>query len=89
MYPPAHLSLKNSFSKQYITQEISAHPLEEFRNVSADSVNEEKFSEQLPIPEELLPPISASTYVFCRVDYLQAELWSYQDFVTGKARYWY
>ena len=68
------------------------HPLEEFRDISVHSVDEEtlpKHPLHLPLSTELLPPISAQTYVYCEEEDLEAKFWSYEDFVKESARKWY
>ena len=69
--------------------EVSVHPLEEFQDISAHLVNEERLPEHpppLPLPSELLAPLSARTYIFCNENDLKAELWSFKNFVMENVR---
>ena len=78
--------------KEYVKQEVSVHPLEEFQDISVHSVNKDTVSKRLPplpLPEELLMPLLVQTYIFCHENGLEAELWSYEDFVKENARKWY
>ena len=79
----------NSFVKLYEMVQVSVHPLEDFQDISAHPINEEKLSERpppLPLPAKLLAPLSAQTYIFCDEDELKAELWSFKNFVTENTR---
>jgi hypothetical protein len=82
----------DSLIKEYSKKEVSVHPLEEFSDITAHSVDEEAVPDNvpsLPLPDELLAPLSAKTYVYCDENDLKAELWSYEDFVRENARNWY
>jgi len=79
--------------KEYDREEVSVHPLEDFRDISAaQSVDEETLPEHapsLPLPKKLRSPSLAQTYIYRDEKDLQAKLWSYEDFVRENARKWY
>jgi len=88
--------LDNFEGDEYARKEVSVHPLQEFRDISAHSVDDETVLPEHASPiiaEDLselpLSPSSAETYVYCDENDLQAELWSYEDFVRENARNWY
>jgi hypothetical protein len=74
--------LDNFEGDQYVRRQVSVHPLEEFQPITAHSTRPQR-------PDQLLSPLTAQTYIFCDVDDLQADLWSYEDFLRDHARKWY
>lgn len=75
-------ALDNFEGDQYVRRQVSVHPLEEFQPITAHSTRPQR-------PDQLLSPLTAQTYIFCDVDDLQADLWSYEDFLRDHARKWY
>ncbi|KAF9533824.1 hypothetical protein CPB83DRAFT_844578 [Crepidotus variabilis] len=77
---------------EYLRQEIQAHPLTEFRDITAHTVDESSLPQHpppLPPRDDLPPPIPAETYIYVCDKDLEAELWSYEDFVRQNAWKWY
>jgi hypothetical protein len=61
---------------------LSEHPFDE------ESVLTKK-PPPLPSPAEMAPGLDAETYVYKTFQNLEAELWSFGDFVKNSARKWY
>ncbi|KAG7451186.1 uncharacterized protein BT62DRAFT_990816 [Guyanagaster necrorhizus] len=80
---------------EYTREPIPVHPLEDTINLSEYSVsNDDKYLvPNLPAPlppiEELAEAIPAETYIYRDTNNLDAELWSFADFVRFNAWKWY
>lgn len=61
------------------------YPLGEFGDISAHAMNEDTSHLPNPLPD----PTPAETYVFRDETDLEAQLWSYGDFVKYNAWKWY
>jgi len=71
---------------------IQAHPLDEFKDISAHSINEQTLPAHPPplaSASEMLPLVAAETYTYRDEQDLSDELWSYEEFVRQNAWKWY
>jgi len=87
-----HGSIELKSLKEYQRLRIEVHPLEGFKDISAHAVNEntlQTHAPPLPSPTELSRSTEAETYVYCDVTNLEAQLWSYEEFVEQNAWKWY
>ncbi|KAL1744470.1 hypothetical protein HDZ31DRAFT_38597 [Schizophyllum fasciatum] len=80
--------------EEYIRQELSVHPLTAFAPVRSDGEisGELNTIPSMPphLPDSLAEPVLAHTYVWLvDISRLEAELWSYADFVKHNAWKWY
>ncbi|KDR76275.1 hypothetical protein GALMADRAFT_67824 [Galerina marginata CBS 339.88] len=78
---------------EYIREKVEVHPLGPFSEVSTHSIDENALVPEHPPPlpdsSNLLHAIEAETYVYINEDNLNAELWSFDDFVKNNAWKWY
>lgn len=64
-------------------------PLGEYK-LSADmSTTEDTNLYTTELPDPLNPPVNATTYIYHDIHGLEADIWSFQDFVRYKADAWY
>jgi len=73
--------------KEYSRERVLVHPLESPTSLPKSSILTEK-SVAPPAPSKLATPVKAQTYVYCDVSNLDAELWSFDDFVKDNAWKW-
>ncbi|TRM64714.1 hypothetical protein BD626DRAFT_489686 [Schizophyllum amplum] len=80
---------------EYTREQLPVHPLSPFTSVQRDgeieSAGDTRVIPSTPpdLPETLAEPALAHTYVWLDVSRLEAELWSYADFVKHNAWKWY
>jgi len=79
---------------EYTRRNILVHPLGSFIDVAAYTISDDKSlvpasPPPLPPASELLPAVQAQTYIYNNLDYLEAHLWSFDDFVRKNAWKWY
>jgi len=91
-----HLSLFQVTSsihpQEYIREKEFVHPLEDFIDLSNYMVSDEQSlipTAPPPLPEKLAPPVEVDTYVYRDISFLEAELWSFDDFVKHNGWKWY
>ena len=72
---------------------VSAHQLGALVKLSEHPSDEETLIKTKPPPlpalVDLEPAVDAETYVYKNFENLDAELWSFEDFVKNNARKWY
>ncbi|PBL03483.1 hypothetical protein ARMGADRAFT_1004219 [Armillaria gallica] len=80
---------------EYTRGPVPVHPLEDTINLYEYSVSKDD-KHLVPNPPALLPPVEelaeaipAETYIYRDVNKLDAELWSFGEFVRLNARKWY
>ncbi|KIY49222.1 hypothetical protein FISHEDRAFT_40992 [Fistulina hepatica ATCC 64428] len=81
---------------EYDRQEVEVHPLGAFITITeAITAIETEAKPSLlpstppPMPADLAPAVKADAYIFKQVEWLEAETWSYEDFVKNRAKHWY
>ncbi|KAJ3506641.1 hypothetical protein NLJ89_g6760 [Agrocybe chaxingu] len=77
---------------EYSRESIPAHPLDSLHDISAYALKQGSLPAHpppLPPTSELLPPIPAHTYIYRDEKNLEAQLWSYEDFVEKNAWKWH
>ncbi|KAL1697146.1 hypothetical protein GGG16DRAFT_42380 [Schizophyllum commune] len=80
---------------EYIRQELPVHPLTTFATVRGDGeISGSDAYAAIPstpphLPDTLAEPVLAQVYVWLDISRLEAELWSYEDFVKHNAHKWY
>ncbi|KAF9485203.1 hypothetical protein BDN70DRAFT_679573 [Pholiota conissans] len=79
---------------EYTREPVEAHPLEPFVDLSSHPDDDQDLipSHPPPLPEtfESSASIHAETYIYLDEKALEAELWSFEDFVkSDRARKWY
>ncbi|KAF8962793.1 hypothetical protein BDZ97DRAFT_1662492 [Flammula alnicola] len=78
---------------EYIREKLQAHPLGSFTDISAHAMDEETLvpahPPPLPVPSDLSNTIEAETYIYVHEINLEAELWSFEDFVKNNAWKWF
>lgn len=85
---PFAVSMTDEALQGYVRQRIEVYPFNEFRDISANALSGDTLSPR-PLPNPLVDPISAETYVYRDEADLEAQLWSYGDFVKYNAWKWY
>ncbi|CAA7267028.1 unnamed protein product [Cyclocybe aegerita] len=77
---------------EYTRESVPAHPLDSLRDISAYALEQGSLPAHpppLPATFELLPAIPAQTYIYRDEKNLEAQLWSYEDFVKKNAWKWH
>jgi hypothetical protein len=76
--------------KEYRLERVSVHPLDSFTSLSKWSmVTEHSIATAIPPSSSDLPtPVEAQTYIYGNISGLNAELWSFDDFVKHNAWKW-
>ncbi|KAF8239783.1 hypothetical protein L208DRAFT_1385831 [Tricholoma matsutake] len=78
---------------EYVRKCVSAHQLGALVKLSEHPSDEESLitTKLPPLPSlvDLAPALDAETYVYKNFENLDAELWSFEDFVKNNARKWY
>ena len=81
--------------QEYIRQELPVHPLTPFATVRGDGeISGSDAYAAIPstpphLPDTLAEPVLVQVYVWLDISRLEAELWSYEDFVKHNAHKWY
>ncbi|THU96044.1 hypothetical protein K435DRAFT_778746 [Dendrothele bispora CBS 962.96] len=76
----------------YVRVEVDVHPLGPFSDLSHySSQNDASIipSDPEPLPSVLTSSVKAQTYVFLDSSEVEAELWSFEDFVRNHSSNWY
>ena len=95
MYVPSSQTTKMCLVslQEYIRQELPVHPLTPFTSVRGHgeiSDADATIPSTPPyLPDTLAEPVQAHVYVWLDISRLEAELWSYEDFVRYNAHKWY
>ncbi|RDB25796.1 hypothetical protein Hypma_006604 [Hypsizygus marmoreus] len=78
---------------EYTREGIDVHPLDSLVNLNEYDKDDESLIPSkppaLPTPEELATPVKAEAYVYKYFTRLEAELWSFEEFVKKDAQKWY
>ncbi|KAF9065592.1 hypothetical protein BDP27DRAFT_1331798 [Rhodocollybia butyracea] len=87
--------LDNFEGDEYSRRNISVHPLQPLIDIIGYNIASDDSSlvpaspPPLPPLTELLPAVAAQTYIYNDVNDLEAELWSFDDFIKNNAWKWY
>lgn len=85
-------TLLNKTQQEYTREKEFVHPLKDFIDLSNYTVSEEQSlvpAAPPPLPEKLGTPFGVDTYVYRDISFLEAELWSFDDFVKHNGWKWY
>jgi len=77
--------------QEYTCERVEVYPLEPLSSISARNIEGNDIIQPPPLASlsDLSAPVIAATYVYDDLENLEAQLWSFDDFVKESAWEWY
>ena len=77
--------------QEYTREPVEVYPLEPLSRISSRNIEGNEIVHPPPLASlsDLPAPVIAATYVYSDMENLEAQLWSFDDFVKESAQKWY